>query len=601
MTRIKFLLGLVCILPVACAGCSSDASARTVVVIEATYPGANAQTVADAVTVPIENQVIGVENARFLHSRCSSDGRCVITVAFADGTDAAMAQVLVQNRVALAMPTVPAAAQERGLTVIKRPEGVTCIVGISSPERRFDVPYLSRYAALQIKDELARIAGVGSVTLVPELDESVFLWLDPDRLARHRMTAADVAQALAAQNLDTRRLPAGRDKDVPIKVIFRGRSLTADELLEVIVKTAGAQVIRLKDLGRAERMATSPDQAACLNGKEMAVLVVAPLGTARPRDVQTAVSQRLAELRKALPDGLRLEAAFDFTPNIESPGQRANPEYLLLDVDLPGSSAAERSRETLGTIEKLLGSLEGVKDVLTLTDNPFDDARRQPCVLLRLVPAGERKSSREELAQAVRTRLEGKVPGATIRVRFPLGTGARAGWSYPIQLAVSGPEAASVRKLAVNLAERLRSNAKLTDVWLDPATEPQPQLDLQIQRDQAAKHGVAISTLNDLLRFQLTDVTPAKQLENLKQLKVRNAEGEMVPLSELVTARVLEAPAVIDRLDGKPMAAITANPSPTASLADARGLCEQLTRDVREELQLPPAYRLTWLRDLPSR
>jgi multidrug efflux pump subunit AcrB len=600
MARMFRLLPFAWLAPLLTAGCNPADTTGPVIVIEAAYPGASAQTVTDAVATPIEQQVNGVENSRFIRSRCSSDGRCKLTIAFAPGTDAAMAQVLVQNRVALAMPILPRAVQG-GIAVLKKPQTVAFLVGLSSPEGRFDAVYLSGYAAVNLKDEVARLAGVGSVMLVPELPYTMRLVLDPAKLGKLELTAADVAKALTAQNLDARRLPGGDNKAVQIEVTSPGRrELTPAQLEEVIVKVVADQVIRLKDLGHAE-VTASRDHAARLNGKDVAILAVATHTTVGVRDVQNALVRKIAELEKALPDGLRLELLFDFAPNLENPGQRSQPEYLVLDVDLPAADVALRAEPVLREIARTVESVEGVKNVLTMTDNPLDEKRGQPCVLVRLLPERERKMSRAQLAESIRAKLDGMLAGATVRVRFPLVAGAAAGWSYPIQLAVHGADAESVRKLATRLANRLRTEAKMTDVWLDPATAPRPQIHLDVNREQAAKLGVQIADVHDLLRLQLTDAPPAKQVDEIMRLKIRNDQGAMVALSALVTARVIEAPAVVNRLDGKPMAAITANPPPDTPISAARSLCERLVRAAREELQLPAAYDLTWLRILPAR
>jgi multidrug efflux pump subunit AcrB len=459
--------------------------------------------------------------------------------------------------------------------------------------------YLSGYAAVNLKDELNRASGVGTVTLLPEFNGRLRVWLDPLKLQARNLTAADVARALAEQNLNAEKVPAAGDNDGPIELIIQGRLVGPAEVEDVIVKAgAGGQVFRLKDMGKVEAAGGAEGGTAQLNGKDVALLAVAPTAKARPADVKAALAQKVAALEKQLPEGLRLEVAFDFTPNLESPGQRAIPEYLLLDVDLPPADAAGPRLDTaLRDIAAALKPMEDTMDVLTLTDNPFDGTRHAPCVLVRLLPARGRKVSREEVAQAIRTRLDGKIGNAAVRVRFVLGAGPFAGWSYPLQLAVHGPEAEPVRKLAAKLAERLRQQKQLTDVWLDPATQPQPQLFLNIDREQAAKHGVRLVDLNDTLRIFLPGAPTAKQVEELKRLKVRNDQGEMVAVSTLVKAQLIEAPVAADRFDGKPMAPITANPAPDVPIAEARALCEKLARDVREELQLSADYRLSWLHE----
>lgn len=582
-------LRLGCFTLILIAGCAGS-SPRPAVVVEAAYPGANAQVVADVVAAPIEQQVIGVEKLLSMRSRCTSDGRYVLTLTFEDGIDAAMTQVLVQNRVALAQPLLPQLVVRAGLTVKTKPVDVLLIVSLSSPEGHFDGHYLGNLAAVQLKDEFARLPGVGGVAQLPELNQGLRVWLDRKKLAACDMTAADVSHALKAQNLDGENFPPIGENDARIDFKTMGRLLDEAEFGDIIVKNAGARVIRLRDVARVEPLSKRPQHSAQLNGKDVALLVIAPTSKARPRELTLAVTQKLEQLEKHLPKGLRLELAFDFTANLETPEKRGIPEYLLLDLDLHDDAAPERAATVLGRCEKVVRDVDGVKDVLTLSDNPVDGAFDRPCVLVRLAPTIERKSTREEIAATIRTRLHEKVADATARLRTPLGAGLRAGWGYPLDLAVSGPEPEPVRKLAAKLAERMRQEKKLTDVWLDLASELRPQLDVHVDREKARKLGVKLEDI--FATLELAGAAPEKGREMLKGLKIRNAQGEMVALSAIVTTREIAAASAINRLDMQPMVQITANPTAGTSVADARALCETLFRAIREELALPAAYRL---------
>src|SRR5579864_943049 len=166
----------------------------------AVYPGANAQVVADTVAAPIEQQVNGVEDMLYMPSQCTNDGTYTLTVTFQNGIDLNMAQVLVQNRVALAQPILPDLVKRRGVTVKKKSPSVLMIVNLYSPDRSRDNLYLSNYATIQLKDELSRLKGVGDITFLGQRDYSMRLWLDPARMSARGLSASDVVAAITQQN-----------------------------------------------------------------------------------------------------------------------------------------------------------------------------------------------------------------------------------------------------------------------------------------------------------------------------------------------------------------------------------------------------------------
>ena len=171
------------------------------VLVTAMYPGANAQTVRDTVAAPIEAQVSGVEGMMYMSSQCTNDGAYNLTVTFRLGTDSDMAQVLVQNRVSLALPVIPPLVQSEGINVRKMSPNTMMIVNLISPDRRYDSTFLSNYATIYIKDELGRLPGIAGITYLGQRDYSLRVWLDPDKLASLNMSASDVVLAITQQNL----------------------------------------------------------------------------------------------------------------------------------------------------------------------------------------------------------------------------------------------------------------------------------------------------------------------------------------------------------------------------------------------------------------
>src|SRR5437870_966776 len=169
--------------------------------VSASYPGANAQVVADTVAAPIEQQVNGVENMMYMSSQCTNDGNYTLTVTFKPGTDLNISQVLVQNRESLAEPILPDLVKRRGISVKKKSPNVLMIVNLFSPDESRNNLYLSNYATIQLRDELSRLPGVGDITYLGQRDHSMRLWLDPQKLSAYGLNAQDVIAAVQGQNV----------------------------------------------------------------------------------------------------------------------------------------------------------------------------------------------------------------------------------------------------------------------------------------------------------------------------------------------------------------------------------------------------------------
>jgi multidrug efflux pump subunit AcrB len=567
------------------------------ILVEAVYPGANASVVRDTVAAPIEQQVNGVENLLSLRSRCTNDGRYALVVTFARRTDLAMNQVLVQNRVALAMPTLPDSVKMSGLSVKQEAVGVLMILTLSSPDGSLDPVYLGNYAAIQLRDELTRVAGVGAVNLLGPGESGVRIWLDPDKLAARNLNAGEAARAI-----EKAREQGGSDPE---------------KLADLILKADGeGRLVRLRDVANIEMGAGRSQSEARLNGKPVVALLIHPTGQVAADRVSAAVQERLSDLRSNLPRGLDLGVAFDFTPNLEAPDQPNTPEYLLLDLDLPYGTSFERTLDALQRCATLLRERHGVQDVLTLTDHPFDPFGDGPCVLVRLVPAEKRKAGREEIRRAIRTQMA-ELKDVRVRLRDLSGHGRFPRCGYPLDVALCGPESERVREWAGRLAELLGRSRMLTDVGVNSASTPRPQQFIDIDRTAAAVRGVSmedvLSTLrvldgplnvNDVNRFGRTwtvtvqAVASGDWAKDLRTLKVRNGQGQMIPLGTLVKVRDMEGPQAVDYLDFTPMVELTANPAQGVSMVQARTLCEKLAEEVRKELRLPGNYRLRWLPEI---
>jgi multidrug efflux pump subunit AcrB len=590
-----------------------DAVARPLpaVVVEAAYPGANAQVLADTVAAPIEHQIIGVEGMIAMRSQCHNDGSYTLTITFKRGADPDVARVVVANRESLAEAILPDLVKRGGVTIKTASPGVLMLVNVFSPDGSRDALYLGNYATLHLRDELTRLPGVGDVTFVGQRHYGVRAWLDRERLVAHDLSAADVVRAMEEQNVQ---VAAGPAPEGPIALDALGRLVGAEEFGNIILKvTPGGAAIRLKDVAQFELGGGPGQGAVLLDGKPAAALVVHLTPQANPRELRTALGEELERQRGRLPAGIEIDTAFDFAANLAAAARwETTPGYLLLDVDLPPGASPERRLKLLEHCAAIVRQVRGVQDVLAMTEHPFDRQRERSCALVRLGSAGGKSADREQLVRAIRAQL-GAVEEARVRLCDLSAPGRCWGCRYPIELAIHGPEAAQVGQFAEKLAVRLRQDPGLTDVWAGSDIPPHRGLTVAVDADAARAHGVAMAEVFNTLQIHLGElwinnfnrfgrtwqVTAGPgagvQAEELKKLRVRNTDGRLVPLSDLIAVHEVEAPSSVERLNGLPMVAITANPASGVSLAQARALCEAQAAEVRRELGLSAEYQLAWL------
>jgi len=299
------------------------------------YPGASAKVVSDTVAAPIEQQVTGVENMLYMSSQSTNDGAYNLTVTFDIGTNLDMAQVLVQNRVNLALPSLPSEVKQTGVSVKKKSANVLLVVNVVSPKNSRDQLYLSNYATIRLRDELARLEGVGDVSFLGQLDYSMRVWLDPERLAVLGTTAPDVLLALREQNVQVAAGAIGRPP-VPAGELFQytlttlGRLTEAEEFGDIIVKSGqSGQIVRLKDVVTAKRQsadgqslggielgAKSQDTACTLDGSPSVGLAIYQLPGSNALDTAKTIRKRMAELKELFPDDVDYKIVYDTTPFI---------------------------------------------------------------------------------------------------------------------------------------------------------------------------------------------------------------------------------------------------------------------------------------------
>ncbi|MBA4189831.1 MAG: transporter [Planctomycetaceae bacterium] len=297
--------------------------------VSASYPGASAKVVAETVAAPIEQQVNGVEHMLYMSSTSGNDGSYNLTVTFALGTDLNMAQVLVQNRVNLATAQLPPDVQRQGLTIKKKSPNILLVISLYSPDGSKSQLDLSNYATIQLKDELARLDGVGDVTLFGQQDYSMRMWLIPDKMNSFKLTTTDVLNAIKGQNIQVAagqigQEPAPSGQALQLTLSTQGRLLDASQFEQIVVKAGQANqdgtlgaAVRLKEVARVELGAKSMDQRNTLDGKPAVGLAIFQLPGSNALDTADLVKAKMDDLAKRFPDGIKHAVRYDTTPFIK--------------------------------------------------------------------------------------------------------------------------------------------------------------------------------------------------------------------------------------------------------------------------------------------
>jgi HAE1 family hydrophobic/amphiphilic exporter-1 len=287
--------------------------------VSTVYPGANAVVVADTVAAPIEQEVNGVERMIYMSSNSANDGTYVLTVTFEVGTDLDMAQVLVQNRVAIAEPRLPEEVKRQGVTTKKKSTAIVQLITLTSPDGRYDDIFLANYVTLRLKDELARIYGVGDVKLFGGEDYSMRVWLDPEKLETRDMTTQDVVAAIQEQNVQVAagqigQPPAPPGQNFQFTINTLGRLEQQEQFEEIILKTGeDGRITRVRDVARVELGGQTYDVFSSLSGDTAASIAIYQLPGANALQVADAVTAAMERLSADFPEGLEYAIPFDTT------------------------------------------------------------------------------------------------------------------------------------------------------------------------------------------------------------------------------------------------------------------------------------------------
>lgn len=287
--------------------------------VSTTYPGANAQVVAETVAAPIEQEVNGVEDMLYMSSTSASDGSYTLTVTFDVGTNLDMAQVLVQNRVKLAEPRLPEEVNRQGVSTKKKSTNMVLIISLTSKDNRFDELYLANYATLRLRDVLSRINGVGEVRIFPASDYSMRVWLDPNQLKSRKLTTEDVVSAVREQNVQVAagqigQPPAPKGQNFQYTVNVLGRLTDVDQFEDIIVKTAeDGRITRLGDIARVDLGGKTYSVTSSMNGTPSASVIIYQLPGANALDMAAQVKAAMADMAGGFPEGLAYEIPYDTT------------------------------------------------------------------------------------------------------------------------------------------------------------------------------------------------------------------------------------------------------------------------------------------------
>jgi multidrug efflux pump len=290
------------------------------VVVRTSYPGANPTVIAETVASPLEQQINGVEGMLYMFSQATADGVMTLTITFGLGTDLDKAQVQVQNRVSQALPRLPQEVQRLGVTTEKTSPDLLMVVHLESPDNRYDMLYLANLAILQVKDELGRLPGVGNVQVFGAGDFSMRVWLNPNKLASHNLTATDVVQAIREQNVQVAAGVLGAPPTNTGSTAFQllvntqGRLTTEEEFDNIIVRAAkNGQITRIHDLGRVELGSSTYALRSLLDNKPAAAIPISQRPGSNALETSQQVRETMERLKKSFPEGVDYKIVYDPT------------------------------------------------------------------------------------------------------------------------------------------------------------------------------------------------------------------------------------------------------------------------------------------------
>lgn len=288
------------------------------VVVKAQFPGANPKVLAETVATPLEEQINGTENMLYMFSQSSSDGLMTLTITFRLGMDPDLATQLVQNRVNQALPRLPEVTRQLGVTTVKSSPDLTMVVHLTSPKDRYDMLYLRNYARLNVKDQLAKIQGVGDVGLFGSGDYAMRIWLNPQKTAERKLTAQEVVNAIRNQNYQVSAgiiggPPYEKGVELQLPINAQGRLQDPEEFGDIIVKEEDGVVTKLKDIARIELAASEYSLRSLLDNKAAVAIPIFQTPGSNAIDISNKVRSTMADLKKNFPEDVDYEIVYDPT------------------------------------------------------------------------------------------------------------------------------------------------------------------------------------------------------------------------------------------------------------------------------------------------
>ncbi len=291
------------------------------VMVSATYPGADASTVASTVGVPIEEQINGVEDMMYMSSSSGSDGSYSLTITFENGTDLDMATVKVQNRLSLAEPTLPESVKQQGVQVMSRSSNIIMFIALESDDpQRYDALYLTNYAKLNLVDELSRVDGVGQVGAFGAGEYSMRVWLNPDLMRIRNITASDVSAAIESQNIQVSAGTVGASplptnpSQFEYTLTATGRLTTPEQFGDIVLRTeADGSMLRLRDIAKIELGSEAYGNNALVSGNQAGLLGIYQLPGANALEVASKVKAKLDDLQEYFPEGIHYRVIMNST------------------------------------------------------------------------------------------------------------------------------------------------------------------------------------------------------------------------------------------------------------------------------------------------
>jgi multidrug efflux pump subunit AcrB len=593
-----------------------SATAGPVVRVDAMSPGANVQTVVDTIAAPIEKQVTGVENARWLRSRSRNDGSYSLLVAFEEGIDPHLAQALVRERVKLAMPILPAAAVQRGITVSFATLPGRILV-LRSADLRYDAQYLYNLARLNVLDQVQRAPSVGRVELVGPSALALHVYVDAEKLSAPAITIVDVKDALSSALADQ---PEGTELDL-------------DRLQQTVLKTMpGGKKLHLSDVARLQVTGGKADGFAHLSGMPAVAVAIWPAVDNLSAAGAAELSNRVTSIRSQFPEGVRLD---DFYSGEQLSNKNAPVEFWSVEASFPATMTLEQTARSLDKVEAGLRQIPGVKATLVLSQDPFAAFQRDPCIILRFegITARDRNRVREDIRRHLHD-----IPGIAARIaHLPPG-----GENDALEMALVGKQSsdfAGRSQSAAALAQRLRKDKELVDVWCDAGSES-PSALVELNREDASAAGVRLADIfanlqamegievghvqrlqqNLPVRLELDLTCTAPELrfgkslevklsldssgkhsfEKVASIKVHGKDGKLIAIEKLCKVREVFEPSHLDRFNLDPMVELYALPAAGASPAQVWATCVRAAAEVGKEPGLPAVSRLQWLSSRPE-